>query len=798
MKKGIGAIIGLFLGKQLDFRVRLFNVLAVTGMLVGLIMGSINAANGGGTLSAVTGIGSAVLSFALLVFATKTGRYKISYLLTILVIFIGYFPTLFFRMGGYHGGKVAFFIFAVVFTAFMLEGATAWIVIAIEMAVYSGVCVYAYIHPESVNFFSAEKGYLTDTLSGFIFASLALSVTLVQHLRMYNQQRLDLEVAREEAITSANAKSAFLANMSHEIRTPINVMLGMTEMVLRESRGGSVAEYARKIQNAGNMLLVLVSNILDVSKIESGKVTMAEDRYRVAALMSELYEIGAESARKRDLAFSIKADAGLPSELWGDSARIKQIIANFLSNAAKYTESGDITLKFGFRDSLREDETVLKISVEDTGIGVKEESLPLLFDAFTRVDTPSSQSIEGTGLGLAIAKDLAEMMNGQIFVKSEYGKGSEFWVEIPQKVVSAKPLEDWRSEERNPSGLEETFTAPKARILIVDDNQENLLTLKALLKRTLARVDLAQSGAQCLEAAKKEDYDIILMDLMMPGMNGSETFQKLRKELGFSAPVIALTANAVSGTNEKLLEEGFSECILKPVQSSKLEEALASRLPQELVTRRTAGKEDWASPKLKEELSKGLASAGVSLGDGLFNSGGDLSLLASMAEVFSSNHPDSKAQMENALESLDLERLRHYTHSLKSSAGFVGASDLARIAERSERGCKDKDEKAIKLALPFLLNEWDKASAALKSFAEKTRAAEPPADSPARGFDPTKLARQIDNMVRRGAVAEIDLLIAEKGENPKLEEAKRSIEKLDFDTAKQILDSLGIWKGDAK
>ena len=793
-----------FFSKKLDFRVRLFNVLATVGVLVSFLSAIVSIVMRDPVREVGLYIAFGLLSAGLIAYSTITEQYQRCYKITIAAVFLVGFPLFFWVGSGYYGPMPQFFVFAVAFTVFMLEGASAVWMSMLELAVYVCICICAYSYFPVGRVVMDSKRMLIETIFGFVVVSAALGSAMLIHFRLYNKQQRELETAREEALKLSEVKNTFLANMSHEIRTPINVMLGMTEMVLRDSYDEAVSDYARKIQNAGNMLLMLVSNILDVSKIESGKLELSDDRYRTAVLIQELCEMGAESARRKGLAFSLRADERLPSELWGDIARIKQIVANFLGNAAKYTNAGSITLDFGLMECASDGEIMLRISISDTGIGIKTENLPILFNAFTRLDLPAHRSIEGTGLGLAIAKDLTERMNGHIYVKSVYGEGSEFWVEIPQKVIDDKPVGDWQfANTVSPDGQYESFTAPDALILVVDDNAENLQTAKALLRRTLSRVDLAESGTACLEAVRKTEYNIILMDYMMPDMDGVETFRRLREQHPeFKTPVIALTANAVSGTEERLRGEGFAAYITKPVQAQRLEGILAEHLPPHLVAKRTIYPQKWISLELKDAMSRALNMCGVSLEDGLKNAGGDMLLFARMAEVFTHRYPASLSRMKAAFPdssaTVDFGDLRHLVHSLKSSAGFVGADDLSHIARRAERGCEDGDFNVLALAMPLLYMEWARAEQGLQTFAAHMRAIKPLAEpeQDARSFSPDRLAGHIERRARRMAIQELDLFIAGKGDEcpASLLKAKQALMELDFDTAKRLISESGEWE----
>ena len=726
-------IIDSFKNESLDYRAKLYQIIQIAGVLVCMIV-SINSALNGNSLKVVlfTAIGCIIL-FGSLFLTSVYLRYNIINIVAIIAIFFFFFflPINFFFAGGYNGSMPYYFFLAIVFTVLLLEGKKALFVALLELAVYIGIFVFAHLYPDLVS------SYITDPLNILLVQIVdmtvvgsALAIITYLFFRHYKRKQRELEEAREEALRLSETKNTFLSNMSHEIRTPINVMLGMTEMVLRSSRDETVIEFAQKIKNAGKMLQVLVSNILDVSKIESGLMVLVEDRYPLSALIRELYEFGSESARKEALDFNIVVDENMPRELLGDITRIKQIVSNFLSNAAKYTNVGRITLKFSCKESKKDKEMILCISVKDTGIGIKAENIPILFDSFTRIET-TRQYTEGTGLGLAIAKELTERMKGRIYIKSEYGAGSEFWIEIPQGIVNREPVGNWeRFICEKKQTAEESFIAPTAQLLVVDDNVENLLTVKALLQRTQIRVDLAESGAKCIEAVEKVDYDVILMDYMMPEMDGIETFRRLKEAFpDFDTPLIALTANAIAGTESRLIDEGFFAYLTKPVQAQKLEETVikALELRSVDVIRRTICPDNWANAELKAALKQILAPCGISLEQGLENTGGDLALLARLADVFVRNYPISFAQSDivSEVDSHDYEKLRHLAHSFKSGAGYVGAYYLSSLAERLERACAEGNGRIINLSLQLLCLELESVEKALSAFAGQVHAAEP-------------------------------------------------------------------------
>lgn len=397
--------------------------------------------------------------------------------------------------------------------------------------------------------------------------------------------------AREKADAEAanESKSAFLANMSHEIRTPVNSIIGMNEMILRESHDDGLLEYANNIKNSSEYLLRILNDILDFSKIEAGKMETVEDKYNVPQMLVDVMRILNERAEKKYLAVSFNASPDIPKELSGDVTRIKQIILNLISNAVKYTEKGTITLNA--ESEIVDNICHLKVSVSDTGIGMTEEGLSKLFDKFTRLDLKKNINIEGTGLGMAITKSLLTMMGGKIDVKSEYGKGSTFTVIIPQLILDPTPIGNFVSaastEAKTDSAKETPFTAPDANVLVVDDNKLNRVVFTKLLKRTEINVDDADGGLKCIEMCKAKKYDVIFMDHMMPEPDGIQTLQMLKgiDTPNNDTPVIVLTANAISGLKPQYIKQGFNDYMSKPIKADLLDEMLMTYLPQELIHR---------------------------------------------------------------------------------------------------------------------------------------------------------------------------------------------------------------------
>ena len=419
---------------------------------------------------------------------------------------------------------------------------------------------------------------------GFAFCA-GLCFLLVMAAFKTGRDMQAMEQEKQRAIVTGEAKTQFLAQMSHEIRTPINTIIGMNEMVLRESKEDSVREYAENIESSSRMLLGLINDVLDFSKIEAGKLDLTVGRYTLPKLLDSVAQELKFKVEAKALKVVVDVEEHLPRRLLGDEVRIRQILSNLVSNAVKYTMEGQIT--FTVKGIASENGFALQCSVKDTGIGIREEDIPRLFDSFQRVEERKNRHIEGTGLGLAITKQLTELMNGTISVESEYGKGSCFTVTVPQGIseesYSNAAQKEGAQEPEQKKEQKQPLYAPEAVVLAVDDNEMNRKVVQMLLRRTGIQVEVASGGTECLELCRQKKYDVILMDHMMPEPDGIETLHLLRKDeesQNRDTEVLVLTANAVAGSEEQYLAEGFAGYLSKPLVVADLEEMLRNHLPE--------------------------------------------------------------------------------------------------------------------------------------------------------------------------------------------------------------------------
>ena len=412
------------------------------------------------------------------------------------------------------------------------------------------------------------------------------SIVFVDITQSRNQIE-QMKILKANAENANQAKSEFLARVSHEIRTPINAVIGMNEMVLRESSEENVKKYSMDIKTSAHALLGIINDILDFSKIESGKMEIVPAEYELNSMLNDLFNMFSLRAHEKGLGFEVNIDPGLPSKLYGDDIRIRQVLINLLTNAVKYTRKGTVTFEVtGERNG--EDE-ILHFKVRDTGIGIKQEDIPKLFSAFERIDEEKNRDIEGTGLGMNISLQLLRLMNTDLQVESVYGEGSRFFFALPQRIVDAEPIGDFKERARQ-AAREHTyhasFTSPEGEILLVDDNRVNRRVFCGLLKQTKVQITDVGSGRECLDHIRQKHYDLIFLDHMMPEMDGMETMQRMKEmedNLCKDTPVIMLTANAITGAKEQYLEAGFDDFLAKPIDQAKLERLMMHWMPQEKV-----------------------------------------------------------------------------------------------------------------------------------------------------------------------------------------------------------------------
>lgn len=535
---------------------------------------------------------------------------------------------------------------------------------------------------------------------GLCFISLVIILSIFS---VRSEREKHLEIAKAHAEKANTAKSEFLASMSHEIRTPINAVLGMNEMIIRESRDKKITTYARNVESAGKNLLSIINDILDFSKIEAGKMEIVNADYKLSSVLNDVTNMIIFKARQKNLEFHVHVDESLPDELFGDAVRVRQVAVNILNNAVKYTDKGSVSFTVeGIRDN---GNINLVFTVKDTGIGIKAEDLPKLFGKFQRVDLERNSTVEGTGLGLSITKNLLEMMNGEVNVQSEYGKGSVFTVRIPQKVISDEAIgnfqEKFNQYIKSIRAYKESFKAPDAHILVVDDTDMNLTVVEGLLSKTEIKIDTASSGFEALALTKKIRYDLIFMDQRMPQMDGTQALNEIRAQsdgMNINTPVICLTADAVSGARAKYLEEGFTDYLSKPVEGPAIEEALMKYLPEsKVIIQDSAGDNDSIneSDTGKSELEEFYDSVSILSYDDALKVCSNEDILTKTLEQFYRSIKANADEIGSFFVNKDYKNYTIKVHALKSSARLIGALKLSEEARHLEDCGNDLSEHSL-------------------------------------------------------------------------------------------------------
>lgn len=595
----------------------------------------------------------------------------------------------------------------------------------------TGEIVNVILNTVYVSAYSYMAGQYSMTISGMLMAVMHIfklskeyradaekKIRIAEEQnRLLAQAKKEADAARHEALAANEAKGMFLARMSHEIRTPINAVLGMDEMILRESGEQNIKEYAMDIYTAGQTLLSLINDILDFSKIESGKMEIVPVEYDISSLIHDLVNMTSQRAADKNLRLEVQVAHDIPSRLYGDDVRIRQILTNILTNAVKYTHEGTVWLRAESRGA--GETAVLRFEVEDTGIGIREEDLPKLSAEFERIEEDKNRNIEGTGLGMSITIQLLALLGSQLKVESVYGKGSKFYFELEQKIVDHTPIGDFESKVHQMADnylYSTSFCAPDADILVVDDNAVNRKVLRNLLKETQVRVTEADGGGTCLRLVQEDHFDLIFLDHMMPGMDGVETLHAIKALPECpcrDTPIVVLTANAVSGAKEQYLSEGFDDFLSKPVVPEKLENMIKKWLPEDLLLA--------ASDRLADAPAQAEADGAETDLEALpFVEGldwnyawlhlPDMELLCYTVKEFYAQIDSAADALEQAYECIArpdcLEQYRIRVHAMKSLAATVGIVPLSGVARVLEYAARDGKIDVIMSMTTIFLEEW--------------------------------------------------------------------------------------------
>ena len=666
-------------------------------------------------------------------------------------------------------------------------------------------CVISYTPLKSMNtwfllaYIPAVELEATNTVVDWLLlgmVTLGLMSLLVFNYLMLMFYNRKLAEAAEAANQANEAKSHFLSVMSHDIRTPMNAILGLNEMVLRDSHEEEIVAYSESIRTAGKTLQGLINDILDFSKIEAGKMDIINVDYSFASMLNDLVNMVQGKANDKGLAFNLDVDKNIPSILNGDEIRIKQVITNILSNAVKYTKEGTITFKAGFEKE-NDDSIRLKISISDTGIGIRPEDMKRLFQAFERIEESRNRNIEGTGLGMSIAQNFLNMMGSRMEVESEYGKGSTFSFNLMQGVKDWNPIGDYEESFKRSlserTKYRERFTAPDGRLLVVDDTPVNLSVFQSLLKRTKVQIDTASSGDEGILLYKQKHYDVIFLDHMMPDKDGIETLKEMKKIADTSnteTPIICLTANAISGMREMYIGEGFDDYMTKPIDPDRLETLLLAYIPKDKIAPPSGDDEDddTGIPDFVWEI------AAIDVNEGIIHCGSREAYMSTLRTYLDSASKNAD-EIEKYWNERDIKNTTIKVHALKSTSRVIGADELGDFAARLEKAGESGDAGTLEREIGTLLAKYRELAGELSPLADK-KCEKAEADRPLISDEDMKaayadLAKAVASFDYDSVVSIVESLKGcrfSESEGKRFEALERAVDNFDYDLIPEILN----------
>ena len=731
MQSFVDKIKSFFNVRTKGMRLVLFNVMVVVAVLGGvfsIIMAIASLLPVQPVPIFIVAILIAALPFYL---ANYKGRLGVASNFMVIVSCFFLFPGIFFSQGGIESGMSSWFALGILFIFLLLDGVNFVVMLSLDAIVIIGCYWLSYKYSQLVHGQMLRASFFLDVVQSIFVTTVAVGLIVKVQAWMQKQQdsiveeknKLLVEVtqkakhAQREAEIANHSKSNFLANMSHEIRTPINTVLGMDEMILRETREDNTRSLAQDIRTSTESLLEIVNEILDFSRIESGKMELMADDYELCDVLHDTVTVFGLRAKEKGLYLHIHVDEKLPAMYRGDSLRLRQIINNIMSNAIKYTGEGGIN--FSVTGHQEEDSEVLHFEIEDTGAGIREEDLHRLFEAFERIDEKTNRNIEGTGLGMAITANLLHMMDSNLQVRSVYGQGSTFYFDLKQRVKDWTPIGHFQiKDKKNADNSKEqhfTFLAPNVHVLLVDDNAMNRKVFCKLLKHTQIQIDEVDNGFTCLEMVKKRHYDIIFLDHMMPELDGVETFsymQSMQENRCKDTPVIVLTANAIIGAKEQYMQIGFTDYLSKPIDSHRLENLIVEQLalhnihvePIEL----SGNNSEVYGEKNHEALQELPQVEGFDWEYGLLHFL-NAQMLWESVEDFYNGCESTVAELDLLYQDISgpkgIDAYRIKVHALKSNLALIGAMQASALARILEYAARDGKEERLRHLHGVLMEE---------------------------------------------------------------------------------------------
>ncbi|MDR0656832.1 MAG: response regulator [Treponema sp.] len=716
MKKSYRLFSRYIFSDTLPLEGRILNLVILFGIIAAIFYSIARAVKEETPVFLIITLSIIIVAVTLLILSNKFRLYSMMSRLAVLLVCHILLPLLSFFVGGIDSGMPAYFVMSIVLIFLVLNGIECMINVALNMIIISFCYYFQYKHPGLIKPFDAEILRIADHLQITFTAGLFIGFVIKFQNSIYITEK-------RKADAASRAKADFLANVSHEIRTPLNAIIGLGELELRKKNDAETLSNLEKMYNSGQILLSIINDILDISKIESGKFELVPVDYNLPSLINDTVIINIVRIGSKPLSFKLKVNETLPTSLHGDELRIRQILNNILSNAFKYTRQGEVELFVDWENMSGQDKEncILIFTVRDTGMGIKPEDLEKLFSDYNQVNTQSNRNIEGTGLGLSITKQLVEMMNGSIVVQSEYGRGSTFTVRIQQKTVNSNPLGKkivenlekfkYAATRREMTNNLSYVQLPYARVLVVDDINTNLDVARGMLMPYGLGIDCVNSGRQAIERIKSGSikYDAIFMDHMMPGMDGIEAVRIIREEIATdyakNVPIIALTANALVGNDEMFLGLGFHDFISKPIDIKKLDNIVQKWIRNPEKEKSRAFKKDGTVPEGKNNPPVSLTDIdieGLDIQEGLKRFANREESYKRILKSFDANMPALLDKIRSwipvnaaLLDGEDAERgkegkeaaLSEYTitiHGIKGSCYGIGAQKAGKMAEDLE------------------------------------------------------------------------------------------------------------------